>query len=92
MKSDQKLRVAPPVPRPRSTTFSLVAFQRVTEEIRMQCEEKREASERAARGECEQALRMIEKKNRRMKKFENAFANGFIFLKIINSWLLLRRF
>merc|ERR1712037_48693 len=73
MKSDQKLRVTPPVPRPRSTTFSLVEFQRVTEEIRMQCEEKRDANERAARGECEQASRMIEKRNRRMKKFEQSF-------------------
>ena len=48
-----------------------------SEEIQMQCEEKREASERAARGECEQASRMIEKRNRRMKKFEQSFVKGF---------------
>lgn len=54
----------------------------------MQCEEKREAGERAARGECEQASRMIEKKNRRMKKFEQSFATGFIVRKFVKIIIL----
>jgi hypothetical protein len=61
-----------------------------SEEIRMQCEEKREASERAARGECEQASRMIEKKNRRMKKFEQSFATGFLFHRISRKYSILK--
>ncbi|CAG5098000.1 Oidioi.mRNA.OKI2018_I69.XSR.g15324.t1.cds [Oikopleura dioica] len=77
MKSDQKLRVVPPVPRPRSTTFSLEEFHRVTAEIRLESEEKREANEHDARRESDSAARMIEKKNRRMKKFEQAFAREF---------------
>ena len=45
--------------------------------IRLESEEKREANEHDARRESDSAARMIEKKNRRMKKFEQAFAREF---------------